>query len=146
MTVEVTAPPVARLDRFGKSRRLPALAATGQPQPWIIDLEPFELLAGRFAAADVQIAHPQVSFQQDVENDLYLRIRDLGERVAALQQPAALATLANPGFEQPPEANDPLPGWTLRDSDARQPSSTSSTSTPVRRAFISPARKPPHRW
>ncbi|MBI2826728.1 MAG: hypothetical protein HYX69_18810 [Planctomycetia bacterium] len=117
VTVELTAPPGCALVRFGKSRRLPAVAATGQPQQWVVDLEPFGLLAGRFGAAEVHFAQPQVTFQQNVENDLYLRIRDLGERVAALAQPATLATLANPSFEQPPDANDPLPGWTFREQD-----------------------------
>ena len=50
-----------------------------------------------------------------MENDLYLRIRDVGERVAPLQQPAAAKMLVNPGFEQPPDADDPLPGWEMRE-------------------------------
>ncbi|HVU89030.1 MAG TPA: family 10 glycosylhydrolase [Pirellulales bacterium] len=115
VTVEVETPSVCQLDRFGKTRRLPALSAAGAQRNWVIDLEPFELLAGRFSSPDVQLAHPQVSFAQDVENDLYLRIRELGERVAALQQPQARRILVNAGFEQPPEPDNALPGWTLRE-------------------------------
>jgi hypothetical protein len=115
LTVEVEAPAGTRLDRFGKSRQLPELATTGARQTWTIELQPFELLAGRFSAADVKLQDPQVTFAQDVENELYLRIRDLGERVALLQQPTAMKLLANVGFEQPPAADDPLPGWQMRE-------------------------------
>ncbi len=123
MTVEVEAAAGPRLDRFGKSHQLPALTATGSRQTWSVDLEPFELLAGRFSAADVTLQNPQVSFAQDVENDLYLRIRDLGERVAQLQQPTAMKLLTNSGFEQPPDADDPLPGWQIVSKPARPLSS-----------------------
>ena len=58
---------------------------------------------------------PQVSFAQDVENELYQRIRELGERVAALQQPQARKILVNAGFEQPPDPENALPGWILRE-------------------------------
>ena len=73
-------------------------------------------VSGRaFSAAEITFENPHVSFLQDVESDLYLRIRDVGERVAALQQSGAGRTLANPGFELPPDAATPLPGWELRE-------------------------------
>ena len=87
----------------------------GAQRTWVVDLEPFELLAGRFSSPDVELAHPQVSFAQDVENDLYQRIRELGERVAVLQQPQARKILVNAGFEQPADPENALPGWTLRE-------------------------------
>ncbi len=115
VTVDVESPPGGELERFGKARRLPALTSVGAEQSWVIDLEPFELLAARFSAPDVALKNPQVSLGQDVEDELYLRIRALGERVAALQQPQARKTVLNPGFEQSPEPENAMPGWQLRE-------------------------------
>ncbi|HEY4310625.1 MAG TPA: family 10 glycosylhydrolase [Pirellulales bacterium] len=120
VVVEVESPASCELTRFGKTRKLPAPTAAGAHQNWVVDLEPYELLAGRFSAADVNLLNPQVSFAQDVENELYLRIRELGERVSALQQPTARKMLLNPGFEQPPTVENHLPGWILREqADAK---------------------------
>lgn len=115
VSVEIDAPNGCTFDRFGKTRRLPPPATGGTRKSWVVDLEPYELLAGKFAGADVALHHPQVSMVQDVDNELYLRIRDLGERVAALQQPQGRKLLDNAGFELPPDIENPLPGWELRE-------------------------------
>jgi len=111
-TIELQAPANCRMDRFGKTRKLPAIQATDAAQNWVVDLEPYELLAGRFAAPAVQLRNVRVTLPPEVETDLYTRIRDLGERVAALHQPPVVE---NPGMELPATATAPLPGWELRD-------------------------------
>jgi hypothetical protein len=115
VNVEVDAPAECQLDRFGNSRRLPALSPSGAGPTWKIEMQPYELLAGRFSAADVVLRDPRVSFVDDVENELYGRIRDLGERISLVQQPNGLKKIVNPGFEQAPTAADPLPGWQMRE-------------------------------
>lgn len=111
-TIELQVPAKCRFDRFGKLRKLPPIQASDAPQSWVVDLEPYELLAGRFGAAAVQMRNPRVTLPAEVENDLYVRIRDLGERVAAVQQPP---TVENAGFESPPTTAGTLMGWELRD-------------------------------
>jgi hypothetical protein len=112
VTMELQVPAKCRFDRFGNVRKLPPIQASEAPQNWEIDLEPYELLSGRFAAPAVQMRNLRVTLPSEIENELYVRIRDLGERVAALQQ---APLVENAGFDAPPTPSAPLPGWELRD-------------------------------
>jgi hypothetical protein len=111
-TIELQVPAKCRLDLLGKVRKLPKIQPTDAPQSWVVELEPYELLAGRFSAATVQLSNVRVTLPAEIENDLYVRIRDLGERVAALGQPPAVE---NAGFDAPPSQGAPMAGWELRD-------------------------------
>ena len=115
VNVDVDAPADCQLDRFGRTRRLPVLSPSAAGPTWTIDMQPYELLAGRFSAENVALRNPRVTVMGDVENELYGRIRDMGERIALVQQPNGLKKVLNPGFEQPATAADPLPGWQMRE-------------------------------
>ena len=113
MQIAVEAPAAVRVERLGPARKLPPLLReSGGTANWTLDLQPFELVAAKFAAPNVRFVRPRVTLDEAVRAALTKRIGDLSTRVAALANPMPLPILTNPGFEAP-VAGDQIPGWTL---------------------------------
>jgi hypothetical protein len=79
---------------------------------WEVALEPYDLVAVQFSEPNVKCSAPHATWPDAVESALSLQIRRLGARATVLRNPPPLDGLANPGFERPPAANNPIPNWT----------------------------------
>jgi hypothetical protein len=112
LQVFVNAPPGARVDRVGPTRKLPPLVRQAAGTQWTVELQPFDLVAARFAAPNIRFTQPHVTLDQTVQLALEKRIGDLSMRVKTLVNPAPLPILANPGFEAAEERGR-VPGWTF---------------------------------
>lgn len=78
---------------------------------WEVQLEPYDLVAVQLSDPAAQLARPQVSWPDDVEQALSLEIRKLGARAAVLRSPPAVKLLDNADFERPSAKNAAIPGW-----------------------------------
>ncbi len=98
--------PMEDLSGRDAAGRLRMEAGAGE---WAFALRPYDLLAVRFAAADVRLGNPRVDVGREVETALGARIRDLGARAGALRNPSPLPAPANADFEM--AANGGIPHW-----------------------------------
>ncbi len=102
-----------RIDELSGMREIEPLKADGASGfYWETALAPYDLVAVQFSEANVRCSAPHVAWPEAVESALGLQIRRLGARAAVLRNPPPLDALANPGFETPPTANNPIPNWT----------------------------------
>jgi hypothetical protein len=79
---------------------------------WTLDLQPYELVAAKFALPNANFARPQITLEPSVRQSLARRVSDLGTRVAALVNPRPLPVLVNADFEASP-IDQQIPGWTI---------------------------------
>jgi hypothetical protein len=113
--IDVQCPAGCPLEELSGLRQVPPLRSDTSGTYWTADLEPYDLVAIRFSAPEVTLSRPQVYWPPEVETKLQARIDELKDRAATLthsQGPPLLAVLDNPGFEAPPTADAPIPGWT----------------------------------
>ncbi len=101
-----------RIDDLSAMREIEPLKPDGTSGfNWEIALGPYDLAAVQLSEPNVQCSAPRVAWPDAVESALGLQIRRLGARAAVLRNPPALGGLANPGFECPATANNPIPNW-----------------------------------
>jgi len=109
--VRVNAPPGCRLEELTGLRQVAALRRDAGGTSWTVELAPYDLVAVRLSDPGVTLARPQVLLSPAVAAELGRKIQAWGARTAALRNPPPLEILENPGFEQPPRHEEPLPGW-----------------------------------
>ena len=110
--VEVDCPIGCQLEELGGLRSVPPLMRDAGGAYWTVGLEPYDLVAVRFSDPRVTVARPQVSWSEQVQKELELRIADLEGRTAVLGKPPVLDVLENPGFELSSTDAGQIPGWT----------------------------------
>ncbi len=111
--MDVAAPPGCRIEELSGLRQVPPLTRQGDAAHWAIDLEPYDLVAVRLTAPQVQLVRPQVTWSRTVQAGLEARLAELGDRAAVLRNPPLMDVLDNPGFERPPTASAPIAGWSV---------------------------------
>jgi hypothetical protein len=94
-------------------RRIAPLTRDADGTAWVVELEPYDLVAVELSEPDARLGPPRVTLPSSVQTALEQRIRQLGARAAALRSPPLLEVLDNAGFERPPTAADPIPGWAV---------------------------------
>jgi hypothetical protein len=97
-----------RIEELSGRRQVPAVVGS----TWTVQLQPFDLLAVRFLAPNVKIAHADAILDPKLEPMLQQQVGDLQRRVASLVQPPELPRLTNNSFELPAKAGQ-IPGWSL---------------------------------
>lgn len=88
----------------------PERGADGRQFDWNLTLEPYGLAAGWFSSADVRLIEPQVEVDDNVLEQLNVRIQELRDLADSLTAPQPYDVLANSGFEQRPDSGT-VPGW-----------------------------------
>jgi hypothetical protein len=111
--VPLAASPQCTLRELSGLRPLAPLARDADGAAWVINLEPYDLLAVELSEPGVRVGTPQVTVPAAVEAALGQRIRELSVRASALRTPPLLRALENPSFESPPTAKEPVPGWAI---------------------------------
>jgi len=111
LRLELASVPQCRLEELSGRRQLPPLVHDAAGTWWSVELGPYDLIGVRLTDPDARLARAQVSWPSEVQAALESRIGELGERAAALRSPPLLEVLPNPGFERPPSADGPIPGW-----------------------------------
>lgn len=95
---------------------------------WKIDLQPYDLLAFRMPG-EVSFRQAKVEFPSELRPELEQRIAQLRERRLRLENPPALARLANADLEQTTANGQPL-GWQVNTAVPDTASWTSEESLP----------------
>jgi hypothetical protein len=95
ISMQAQSPPGARVDELSGSRRLPPV----HNNQWELALEPYDLVAVRFASDKVKMARFVVTPSEVMQGELQRRIDDFGRRLAVLESRPQLAGPKNPGFE-----------------------------------------------
>ena len=111
--IPLDASPQCVLRELSGLRRVAPLTRDADGAAWVVDLEAYDLVAIELSEPGVRVGTPQVTVPAAVEAALRQRIRELGVRAAALRSPPLLRALENPGFESPPTASEPMPGWAV---------------------------------
>lgn len=121
--VRVDAPAGIRIRELTGTRQVSPLGRDARGTYWMVELQPYDLVAVEMPAPNIEVSDPQVSLARTVETALGQRIRDLADRVAVLPlieqsglQPA-LRVLDNPGFELEAGNGQPVPGWLIAGRD-----------------------------
>jgi len=110
--VHVEAGPGCRIEDLSGTRKIePLKPEANSGFYWEVALEPYDLAAVQLSEPNVQCSAPHVTWPDAVESALGLQIRRLGARAAVLRNPPPLDVVANPGFERPATANNPIPNW-----------------------------------
>jgi hypothetical protein len=123
LKLRVDAPNGCRLDRLGTV----PLARDAEGALWSVSLRPYDLVGGRFSAANVKLSQPEVQVAEQAQSTLRRRIRDLAARVATLKDPPPLDAPANASFELK-TADDQIAGWSLTEHEGA--SATLATEEP----------------
>lgn len=100
------------LKTLGPNGRHSKLAASSGSAHWKVKLQPYELSAARFAAANLKVENWRTHVDQTVDAALREHIRDIRLRANLLRSPTPLETLANSGFESPGKNGNRVPNWT----------------------------------
>ncbi len=110
--VRVDAPADCQIKELTGARKVAPLEQDALGGYWRVKLRPYDLVAVRFSDPGVILSGPKVVFSAGVDAALKRRIGELGARTASLRaEPPLLEVLSNPGFEQRPQPNNPMPGW-----------------------------------
>jgi hypothetical protein len=107
VSMQVQSPPGVRVDELSGSRRLHPI----QSNRWDLALEPYDLIAVRFASDKIKLTKFAVTPSELVQGELQRRIDDLGRRLAVLESRPQLAGPKNPGFENSTRGQPA--NWTL---------------------------------
>jgi len=108
LSMQVALPAGARVDELSGTRRLPAMVGN----KWTLELEPFDLLAVRFASKDVRFSQFVVKPPDEVHLELEQRIDHLRRRRAVLENPPPFSGLENSDFETIVRGSEPA-HWTV---------------------------------
>ncbi|HTU25221.1 MAG TPA: family 10 glycosylhydrolase [Pirellulales bacterium] len=112
LKLRVDSPAGCRLDRLGIAAATFPLSRDADGALWNVTLRPYDLVGGRFSAANVTLSNPSVSVAEQAEQSLRRRIQALSARAATLANPPPMSAPANPSFEA--ESTDSqVAGWTL---------------------------------
>lgn len=111
VSMQLDAPPNCRLEKIGESHGVGPLVRSSTLATWNVSLRPYDLVAARLSAPNVQVRNPAVSVPGEVRLTLEKKITDLVARVAASGNPQPLDVIDNPGFELPP-SGEQIVGWT----------------------------------
>ncbi|MCO6454412.1 MAG: hypothetical protein J5I93_03770 [Pirellulaceae bacterium] len=105
----VAAPPGCRLDLLaaGDTSRFEQQGTSGR---WTVKLRPYDLVAGVFSAANVQVLQWRAVAPSELPVRLREEITGLRDRIKSVTAPRAMRPLTNDGFELEGPA-EPLPGW-----------------------------------
>jgi hypothetical protein len=117
VTLRVDAPADCRVETLAEVKPVPSLARSGGETTWTITLKPYDLVGARLSSPDVTFSEPKVALPGEVQTALISRIRELGERAAALRNRLPLDVLVNPAFEQGSRENNRIPGWIVAPSE-----------------------------
>jgi hypothetical protein len=108
--VDLDGPADCRIKPLSQRRPAPPLTRGTSGLHWVVELEPYDLLAGVLTAPDVTVTRSSVQLPPDVVPSLQEQIAQAGARVARLADPPPLRALKNPGFEVPCDTSE-IPGW-----------------------------------
>ena len=86
LKLRVDAPSGCRLDRLGTAAATDPLARDAEGALWNVSLRPYDLVGGRFSAANVKLSQPEVEVAEQAQQTLRRRIHDLSARAATLGQ------------------------------------------------------------
>jgi hypothetical protein len=112
--IRAEAGPNCRLDELTGTRKVEPLRADADAgRYWEVHLEPYDLVAVQLSEPNVRFSAAQATWSSVVETALGLQIHRLGARAAALRNPPPLDLVANPGFERPATAGNPIPDWAI---------------------------------
>ena len=117
VTLRVDAPADCRVETLAEAKPVPSLARSGGETTWTVTLKPYDLVGARLSSPDVTFSEPKVALPGEVQTALISRIRELGERAAALRNRLPLDVLVNPAFEQGSRENNRIPGWIVAPSE-----------------------------
>jgi hypothetical protein len=95
----------------GRSR----LVVADDRRTWQATLEPYDIVGGAFASADVSLRNVQATVADGVAERLAAEVRQLWARSGGLQRTPPAIPVANGDFEGAPTAAEPIPGWTASD-------------------------------
>jgi hypothetical protein len=101
------------MEELSGLRQVPPLVRQGDASHWTLEMEPYDLVAVRFGAPQVELLRPQVTWSRTVQAALETRLAELGDRAAVLRNPPLLDALENPGFERPATAASAIAGWSV---------------------------------
>jgi hypothetical protein len=127
LKLRVGAPNGCQLDRLGAAAATVPLARDAEGAIWNVSLRPYDLVGGRFSAANVKLSQPEVTVAEQAQQTLRRRIHDLSARAATLANPPPLAFPINPSFELE-AADGQIAGWSLAEHEGA--SITLSTEKP----------------
>jgi hypothetical protein len=155
VAVDVAAPTGCQMEELSGLRHVPPLVRQGDAAHWTLEMEPYDLVAVRFGAPQVELLRPQVTWSRTVQAALGTRLAELGDRAAVLRNPPLLDALENPGFERPATAGGAIAGWSASNQpgtsvalDGKQKhggqwsarlSSKGAVATLISRPFAAPA-------
>jgi len=112
--VQVDAPAGCRLQELTGRRHVTPLRRNADGTYWLVELEPYDLVAVVLSEPTVTFSQPEVSFAPTVAAAYQQRIQELTARAASLRNPPPpLQVLENAGFELPPDDANPVPGWAV---------------------------------
>ncbi|MBN1590967.1 MAG: family 10 glycosylhydrolase [Pirellulales bacterium] len=117
LSVQVAASPDCRLEPLIDTRKVPPLTRSGGKTSWRVDMASYDLVAAKLTDPAATFSTPQVSLPGGMRDSLWMHIRDLGERWAALRSPPRLSSLSNAGFEKPANSDGTIPGWIVQKSN-----------------------------
>jgi len=110
-SVRVNAPAGSRLEELTGTRQVRPLERDAEGAYWSVRLRPYDLVAVRLSSSRIELSRPNATVPAAVEKALASRIRKLGARAAALNNPSPMKVLGNPGFELS-ETPGQISNWT----------------------------------
>lgn len=114
--LRLAAPENCEFSELGTTGRVDPWKRVDGKWRWNVALRPYDLLAVRLAAPQVQVESAEVTVDESVPGDLELQVMDLGTRAVALQKESPLDVLANADFESESLPGGELIGWQLSGS------------------------------
>ena len=111
--VQTNASPSCSVRELTGNRQVAPLKHDSDGAAWIVELQPYDLVAIELSEPGLKVWQPRVSVPAAVETALGQRIRQLGARAAALRSPPLMQGLENTGFERPPTSAEPVPNWSV---------------------------------
>jgi len=112
--VRVDAPAGCRLQELTGRRRVTPLRRNADGTYWLVELEPYDVVAVALSEPTVVLSRPQVVFSPAVAEVYRQQIKELTARAASLRNPPPpLPVLGNAGFELPPKDTTEVPGWAV---------------------------------
>jgi hypothetical protein len=112
--LEIDAPPGCTLTRL-TDRADASLERRGGRTWWKVELAPYDVAGAALSSPEAKVVDYLATPPPQAEDELRLRIREIGARAYQLRDPQAqsLRVLNNPGFEEPAPGGR-IPGWEYR--------------------------------
>ena len=109
--IGVLAPGGCRLDELTGRRRVEPLRADANGMYWLVNLDPYDLIAVRLSDPGAKLANSRVFLPSDVHASIEASIDDLAARVGTMYSHPPMDGLHNSDFESPPAPDKKIPGW-----------------------------------